>query len=466
MKDYTLLELIDLLNRKVYTSCDLVNMYLKQIQTFDPKLNAIAEINPDALSIAQERDTEREQGILRSPLHGIPILIKDNINTNDLMHTTASSLALADLHANYQATIVDKLYEAGAVLLGKTNLSEFAYFMSTEKMPSGYGSRHGQIKHPYNEKIDPLGSSTGSAVAVAANMIPISIGTETNGSLMAPAYQNSIVSIKPTLGMVSRYGIIPISFDQDTAGPMAKTVADCAILLEHISGYDPHDPVTKDALCHTDGIGNSYLASIKGKRVGIVSFSNYPYKDEDLNILKEAKIKLTEQGIDVIDLSIELENLKNFDTLTYEFKDGMNKYLQSVSGQTRMKSLEDIINFNLEDPERRLKYGQNILVESNETEGLHDQKYIDMKKDKLEKASLFEKMLYEHQLDALVSTYWLSYAPMYGNPSICVPAKPLTDETPKSLVFVGKKWDDKTLVSIAHHYEIATKHRIPPHIVL
>jgi amidase len=465
MNDYTLLELIDLLNQKVFTSCDLVNMYIKQIQTYDSYLNAIAEINPDALAIASKRDEERNNGIIRSPLHGIPILIKDNINTNDLMHTTASSLALSDLHANYDATIVERLIESGAVILGKANLSEFAYFMSTEKMPSGYGSRHGQVKSPYHEKIDPLGSSTGSAVSVAANMIPISIGTETNGSLMAPAYQNSIVSIKPTLGMVSRYGIIPISSQQDTAGPMAKTVADCAILLEAIAGYDPHDEITKDALIYKEGLGKSYLLPVIDKKVGIISFSNYPYKDEDTAILLEAKEKLTQAGLRVIDIEIELEDLKNFDTLIYEFKHDINHYLQSVSGQTRMKSLEDIINFNFEDPERRLKYGQNILIDANQTEGLEDPKYLQMKKDKITKASLFEKLLRKHQCDALISTYWLSYAPMFGNPSICVPAKALVDQSPKSIVFVGKKWDDASLISIAHTYEQLTKHRIPPKII-
>lgn len=462
MKDYTVIELIDLLNKKELTSCDLVNMYIKQIQTIDPKLNAIAEINPDALSIAKILDDERLENKLRSPLHGIPILIKDNINTNDLMHTTASSLALADLHPNYDATVVEKLVKAGIIILGKTNLSEFAYFMSTEKMPSGYGSRHGQVKHPYNEKIDPFGSSTGSAVAVAANLIPIAIGTETNGSLMAPAYQNSIVAIKPTIGMVSRHGIIPISYDQDTAGPMAKTVADCALLLEQMAGYDPHDVLTRDAILYKKGLGESYKLSVTGKRVGMISFSNYPYKEPHIKVLNEAKETLRQHGIEIIDLSIELQDLKNFDTLTYEFKDGINKYLKSVSGQTRMKTLDDIINFNLEDPERRLKYGQNILVESNLTEGLHSPIYVSMKKEKMAQASLFESLLHEHHLDALVSTYWLSYAPMFGNPSICVPGEALVDESPKALVFVGKKWDDKTLISIAHTYEQATKHRIPP----
>ena len=462
MKDYTLLELMEGLDNKIFTSCDLVKMYLKQIQDIDPLLNAIAEINPDALSIAQARDEERNDNKKRSPLHGVPVLIKDNINTNDLMHTTASSLALADLHANYNATLVEKLNQAGAVILGKTNLSEFAYFMSTEKMPSGYGSRHGQVVHPYHDNIDPLGSSTGSAVAVAANLAPIAIGTETNGSLMAPAYQNSIVSIKPTLGMVSRYGIIPISAHQDTAGPMAKTVADCAILLEQIAGYDPHDEITRDAIIYQKELGQSYQKSTKGKRIGIISFNNYPYPDEDQKILDEARHVFQNAQLDVVDLSIDLEDLKNFDTLVYEFKHTLNLYLKSVDGLTRMKSLEDIIQFNLEDPEKRLKYGQNILIKSNETKGLDDPAYLKMKQEKTEKASLFEKLLREHQLDALISTYWLPYAPMFGNPSICVPAKALMDDKPKSIIFVGKKWDDATLISIAHLYEQKTKHRIPP----
>lgn len=464
MKDYTLIELIDALNQQEMTSVELVNMYLKRIEEIDPKLNATAEINPDALGIALSLDHERKVSGPRSLLHGIPIMIKDNINTFDHMLTTANSLALSDLHAPYDAHIVKLLRESGAIILGKTNLSEFAYFMSTESMPSGYGSRNGQVKHPYDESIDPLGSSTGSAVAVAANLIPISIGTETNGSLMAPAYQNSIVSIKPTLGMVSRHGIIPISSEQDTAGPMGKTVADCAILLDIMTDYDPKDPVTRDAILYKEKINDSYLTPIKGKRIGILSFSNHTYKELDQEILNHAKKLFDSHGVEVIDLEIELEDLKNFDTLVYEFKDGINSYLKSVDGHTKMTSLTDIINFNINNSEKCLRYGQNILVKSNETSSILDPTYLEMKRIKTEKASLFEKLLILNNLDALLSTYWLSYAPMFGNPSICVPAKPLLDKTPKSIIFVGKKWDDATLISIAHHYESWTNYRIPPKI--
>lgn len=464
MKDYTLVELIDLLDQQEITSVELVNMYLKRIEEIDPKLNAIAELNPDALGIALSLDHERKVSGPRSLLHGIPIMIKDNISTFDHMLTTANSLALSDLHTPYDAHIVKLLREAGAIILGKTNLSEFAYFMSTEGMPSGYGSRNGQVKHPYHESIDPLGSSTGSAVAVAANLIPIAIGTETNGSLMAPAYQNSIVSIKPTLGMVSRFGIIPISSEQDTAGPMCKTVADCAILLDALVDYDPKDPATRDAMLYKNTIKDSYLKQVKGKKIGVLSFSNHSYKELDQTILDHAKKLFVSHGVEVVDLEIELEDLKNFDTLIYEFKDGLNQYLKSVEGHTKMTSLGDIIEFNIKDPSSRLRYGQNILIKSNETSSILDPTYLEMKKIKTEKSSLFEKLLRMHNLDALISTYWLSYAPMFGNPSVCVPAKPLLDEVPKSIIFVGKKWDDSTLISIAHHYESWTNYRVPPKI--
>ncbi len=464
MKAYTLLELINLLNDGVFSAVELTTMYLNQIKLFDHHLNSVAELNPDALKIAEELDLERKLKGPRSLLHGIPILIKDNINTHDLMHTTANSIALSDLLAPYDAHLVTLLRNSGAIILGKANLSEFAYFMSTDKMPSGYGSRNGQVKNPYSDQIDPLGSSTGSAVAVAANLVPIAIGTETNGSLMAPAYQNSIVAIKPTLGMISRYGIIPISQFQDTAGPMAKTVADCAILLDYMIDYDPHDGITIDAPLHRLGIRDSYKLGVTGKKVGLISFSNYPYSEEELHILDEAKRKLTEKGLIVENFEIEMHPMKNFDTLIYDFKYDFNNYLDTVKGFTAMKSLKDVIDFNKLDPENRLKYGQNILEASESTHGVHDENYIKLRIELVNEAMTLEKLMLENQLDAVLSTYWLSYAPVYGNPSICVPAKALIDLQPRSIVFVGKKWDDATLISIAHTYEQATNHRIPPHL--
>jgi len=463
LKEYTLTELIEGLSNHKWSSVDLVKMYLGQIKKFDKQLNSVAELNPDALIIAKSLDAERKIKGPRSLLHGIPILIKDNINTLDKMHTTANSLALTDLMAPYDATIVQKLRNAGVIILGKANLSEFAYFMSYDKMPSGYGSRNGQVKSPYNEKIDPLGSSTGSGVAVAANLISVAIGTETNGSLMAPAYQNSIVSMKPTFGLVSRYGIIPISETQDTAGPMARNVADCAILLSIIVGYDALDSYTFNSKSHKLNLHNAYHKSVKGSRIGILSFSNHPYDEEEKSILEEAKSKFTMLGCDVEDIVIEGKSMKNDESLLYEFKNGLNKYLESVSGHTKMKTLKDIIDYNNANPEKCLKYGQSILVASEQTTGdLTDGKYLNIRQNLLSEANRLEDIMREKNLDALLSTKWTSYAPIAGNPSICVPGKPLTDLKPRSIVFVGKKWDDAKLISIAHAYEQSTKHRIPP----
>ncbi len=463
MKEYTLSELIYGLENNQWTSVDLVNMYLSQIKLLDSSLNAVAELNPDALSIAQVLDEERKIRGPRSLLHGIPILIKDNINTKDQMHTTANSFALADLITPYEATIVTKLVQAGVIILGKANLSEFAYFMSYDKMPSGYGSRNGQVKNPYNEKIDPLGSSTGSAVAVAANMIPIAIGTETNGSLMAPAYQNSIVSIKPTFGLVSRYGIIPISETQDTAGPMAKSVEDCALLLSLMVGYDEKDPYTSNARKINLDLVGAAQKSVIGSKVVILNFSNHPYKDEEIKVLNEAKLKLKENGLTVEEITIKSNPMKNDDSLLYEFKNSLNAYLKTVQGHTKIKSLTDIINFNLKYPEKCLKYGQSILIAADKTTGdLNDPIYLEIRKSLLTEANRLEDLMQEKGIDALISTTWTSYAPIAGNPSICVPAKALVDLNPISIVFVGKKWSDEKLISIAHTYEKSTHHRIPP----
>ncbi|HBY64889.1 MAG TPA: hypothetical protein DEG42_00570 [Acholeplasmataceae bacterium] len=300
-------------------------------------------------------------------------------------------------------------------------------------------------------------------MAIAANMIPVAIGTETNGSLMAPAYYNSIVSIKPTLGLVSRYGIIPISGNQDTAGPMGKTVADCAILLDQIVGQDINDPSTLHDNHPREFYSKAIKKSVRGMSVGIVHFSNHSYKDEEKKVLLEAKNKLGKKGVFVIDIVIKSGSMNNLKSLLYEFKHDLNHYLKTVEGSTKMKSLQDIISFNQEDPEVRLKYGQTILIDSDKTSGqLDEPKYLSIRKKLLKEANRFEDLMQKLHLDALLSTRWSSYAPIAGNPSICVPGKPLIDLKPISVVFVGKKFDDATLISIAHAYEQATKHRIPP----
>jgi amidase len=463
MKEMTIVSLNEMLVKGTLTSVELVQYCLDRIAKIDPLLNSVAELNPDALSIAHQLDEERKIKGPRSLMHGIPLLIKDNINTHDQMHTTANSLALSDLKAPYDASIVTQLRKAGAIILGKANLSEFAYFMGDEKMPSGYGSLHGQVKHPYNQEIDPLGSSTGSAVSVAADLVPVSIGTETNGSLMAPAYMNGIVSMKPTLGMVSRYGIIPISAKQDTAGPMGKTVKDCAILLDILAKEDPKDPITKDAHFGRKHLSESCERPVKGMKVGLLFITQYPYSDEEKGIIEEVRKVFLSQGVQVIDITFEAKRVENHKALVYDFKHDLNAYLESVKGYTKMNNLSDIIEFNKIDPERRMKYGQSLLIESNEKSGdLEDPVYVEMRKLQERETRRFEDIMYEHGLTALVSTIWTSYAPVYGNPCITVPGKAITDKKPIGVVFVGQKFDDGNLLAIAHTYEQKTKHRIPP----
>lgn len=461
MKENTVKTLIYQLEHHKITISEMVNYYLKRIRLYNPKLNAIAEINPELEKMIEALEISHK----KSMLHGIPIVIKDNIHTKDQMHTTANSYALKNFYAPYEATIVKKLREAGMVLLGKANLSEFAYFMSFDDMPSGYGSLHGQVKNPYNEIIDPLGSSTGSAVAVAADMIPISIGTETNGSLMAPAYKNSITSIKPSLGFVSRYGIIPISQFQDTAGPMGKTVEDCAMLLDVIYGYDPKDASTEICNQYQPNFYEATKKPIKGKKIGLLNYiyKDFAYSEEEIKIMQDTKKLFTSLGATVVDIDFELDDLKNDKTLIHEFKHDINTYFETLGENAPIHSLKELIDFNELHKDRCLKYGQSIFLASEKTNGnLNDPDYKKIKTEQMELASKLEKTLKDYDLDAAYSTIRNSYAPIFGTPTVTVPAKPLIDLTPLSLVFFGKKYDDENIITIAHHYEIHTNHRVPP----
>lgn len=461
MKDYTVKKLIHKIQSNDLSIQEISSYYINRINKFDKDLNSISEINPDLNQIINDL----KQGPQKSMLHGIPIVIKDNIQTKDKLHTTANSYALKDFIAPFDATIVKKLRDSGMVLLGKTNLSEFAYFMSDEDMPSGFGSLNGQVKHPYNEKIDPLGSSTGSAVSVAADLIPISIGTETNGSLMAPALKNSITSIKPSLGFVSRYGIIPISQFQDTPGPMAKTVEDCALLLDVIYGYDQKDQATSICKSFNPSFYEATKKSIKDKKIAIINYiyKDFKYSKEEQGILDEAKNVLTSLGAKVIELDFVLDNLNNEETLLIEFKHDINAYFKSLYPQCPIESLEDLIKFNKKHAERCLVHGQSIFEGAQKTNGnLEDPHYKAIKLEQMEKAKKLEDLLIQHHLDAAISTMRNSYAPIYGSPSISVPAKALIDLNPISLVFFGKKYDDENLITIAHQYETHTNHRIPP----
>ena len=455
-------ELYEQLNNQSITSVSLVEAALALIDAHDEHYNAVAEINGDALKIAKDLDKERMASGPRSYLHGIPLLIKDNINTTDGLKTTAGSLALADLNAPYESTLVKNLRKAGAIILGKTNLSEFAYFMHRPNMPSGYSSRRGQVKNPYGN-LDPLGSSTGSAVAIACGYTHVAVGTETSGSLMAPAYHTSTVAIKPTVGLISRYGIIPVSPVQDTAGPMARTVEDAAILLEVMKGLDVDDEATMKVPSWAINYANAIHAPIKYKTVGFVEFEGTPLSDTDQKLKDELFEIFQKEGIHLKSLTVKRTPLDVVDSMTIEFKNGLNEYLKSVKGSTAMASLKDIIAFNLKHKETCLKYGQSLLEEADAIkQTLKSPKYLAIREKVDAQARVFTDLYETEKLDAIVSFEWNAYGPALGLPSVVVPAKPLHDLKPRSMVFMGPSWSEETLIALAYVYEQNTKRFMAP----
>lgn len=445
MSSLVLKQIISDLDSGKKTSKALVSYYIQRIQTYDTELNAVAIINQKALDDAETLDSERQQNKKRSPLHGIPILIKDNIDVKG-MPNTANAFVMKDHFPAKDAPLIKTLKDAGLIILGKANLSEWAYFMSDKDMPSGYGSLHGQVVHPYNKNIDPLGSSTGSAVSVAADLVPLSIGTETNGSIMAPAYQSQIVALKPTFGQISNEGIIPISPVQDTAGPMARTIYDLSLL---------YDVLTTSNVTSTLGIKKPF-------KVGVISFKAFNYKPEQQQALDEMKQVFESLDIDVSSYTLDYKPSNNSKTLVYEMKSSLNTYLKNANHPS-VKTLKDIIDFNNRHQDRCLKYGQTLLEKSEKTSGdLQDPEYLEKREALLEKSTIFEDLLQKHSLDALVSVYWLPETPISGLPSVVVPAKELIDENPLSLVFIGNKNQEETLLQIAYTYEQHTLKRKDP----
>ncbi|MGD6966250.1 amidase [Rossellomorea vietnamensis] len=460
------------LDNKEFSSQDLVLMYLDRIAEIDQSgaaINSLIEVNPDALQIAASLDYERKTKGSRGPLHGIPVVIKDNIDTGDNMHTSAGSLALASSYAKEDAFLVRKLREAGAVILGKTNLTEWANFMG-EKMPTGYSSRGGQVLNPYGADFMVGGSSAGSAAAIAANLAVVSVGTETSGSILSPASQNSLVGIKPTVGLISRTGVIPISHTQDTAGPMARTVTDAAVLLQALQGVDEEDAITaSNELLETNYSDHLLAEGVKGKRIGVARSTYFDYLNEDkLEIMNRAVDKLAELGAEVID-SVEIPSTEadwDINVLLYEFKSGINAYLKTVDPVVGVRNLSDIIRFNKETGEPALKYGQKVLEESEATKALLDPVYLkSLEKDQyLSKKNGIDAVMKEHRLDAIVfpNNYGAMIPAKAGYPSITVPAGFSPDGEPVGITFTGGAYSEPVLLEIAFGYEQATKHRKPP----
>ncbi|MBD1367079.1 amidase [Mucilaginibacter sp. ZT4R22] len=479
---------IDELQKKMqdgtYTARSITELYLKRIEAIDkagPKLNSVIELNKNALEMADTLDKERKAGVIHGPLHGIPVLIKDNIDTGDTMHTTAGSLALADHFAKQDAFIVHKLRQAGAVILGKTNLSEWANFRSS-RSTSGWSCRGLQTKNPYVLDRGPSGSSAGSGSAAAANLCAIAIGTETDGSVVSPASVAGLVGIKPTVGLWSRSGIIPISITQDTAGPMTRTVRDAAILLGALAGADANDSYTLKAKPEKDYTKFLDANGLKGKRIGFEKIEHA--NDGTLNLIKEAKETLKKQGAEVIEVEV-YKALKpadgaEFQVLLYEFKDGLNKYLGNAGAS--VKNLADVIAFNKSNEGKAMPFfKQETLIEAQGKGDLTTKEYTDaLAKSTGVSRKAIDTILTENKLDAICGPTngfascidlingdydngfsFSTPAAMAGYPHITVPMGAWHD-LPMGLSFFGTAWKEGELLTLAYAYEQASKKRKKP----
>ncbi|AOS44784.1 Glutamyl-tRNA(Gln) amidotransferase subunit A [Lacunisphaera limnophila] len=471
------------------TSVSLTTAYLERIAAVDragPTLHAIIELNPEALAIAQQLDAERQAGKVRGPLHGIPVLIKDNIATADQMQTTAGSLALVGAKPPHDAAIVAQLRAAGAVILGKTNLSEWANFRG-EKSISGWSGRGGQTRNPYALDRNTSGSSSGSAAAAAANLCVVAVGTETDGSIVSPASVCGLVGVKPTVGLVSRTGIIPISASQDTAGPMTRTVRDAALLLEAMAAVDPKDAVTatRPAGLALDFATQLKPGALKGARLGVV---RGPFGlDARLQPLLEAAIeRLKAAGAEVVDLGDQPDFNRagepEMEVLLYEYKDGLNAYFATLGPDSPIKTLADVIAFNEAQAAQELAhFGQELMVRAQAKGPLTEAAYLEARAAclKFTRTEGIDALVAKHQLDALVSITngpaWLidpangdaytggssSPAAVAGYPSVTVPTGDWRG-LPVGISFYGAAWTEGKLLSLAADYEAATQARREP----
>ena len=488
MEEITIPELQRCYTNGYRTVTEVVTYYIDRIKTFDwegLELHSVIMLNPDAIKIAHELDEELKNGHSRGPLHGIPILLKDNINTHDMMETTGGSRALLGSYPLQDSQVAAKLREAGAIILGKTNLSEWANFRSYNSS-SGWSGVGGQTKNPYILTQNPCGSSSGSAVAVSANLCMVAIGTETNGSIVCPSGANGIVGIKPTVGLISRSGIIPISFTQDTPGPMGRTVTDAAICLGSLTGIDSTDRKTLSGneMRLTDYSQFLNENGLKGKRIAIYTGPMGILPEVD-SLMKLAVKDMKASGAEIVtELKSVYDTLAldySFDVLLYEFKDGINKYLESLGEAAPVKSLAEIIAFNKTDSVELKYFDQKILEMSEEKGDLNSPEYLGALKKMKELATAegIDKLMDEYDLDAIIaptgSPAWRtdlengdafvlsssSPAAMAGYPNITLPMGFVKD-LPVGISIFGRAWSEPILIEIAYAYEQKTKHRKAP----
>lgn len=491
MEEYSISDLKSGMENGKFTSRGIVEGYLDRIQRLDqngPRVNSIIDLNPEALAIADSLDAERVAGKLRGPMHGIPVLLKDNIDTHDAMQTTAGSLALEGSISAHDAFIVKRLRAGGVVILGKTNLSEWANFRGKHSV-SGWSSRGGLTRNPYALDRTACGSSSGSGAAVAANFCAAAVGTETDGSIICPSQTNGIVGIKPTLGLLSRSGIIPIAHSQDTPGPMGRTVADAAVLLGAMVGADKRDPVTtsKQRSAYKDYTKFLDPNGLKGARIGVAR--SMAGTDARVLAIFESCIQIMKKlGAVLIDPA-DVLNFNKFgkaelQVMHFEYKAGLNQYLASLGRNARVKSLEDLIKFNDDHKDRVMPYfGQEHLLEAKQKGSLASRKYLEAleKNHRLTRKEGIDSTMRKYRLDAILvpsgGPAWMidlvngdnpgwdmestSVAAVAGYPHITVPAGYIFG-LPIGLSFIGRAWQEPILIRLAYAFEQATKVRKAP----
>lgn len=485
IEEATVAELRAMMTKVEISSKSITEMYLKRIASIDRQINSVIEVNPDAVKIAEEMDRERKEGKIRGPLHGIPFVIKDNIDTADKMKTTAGSLALLNAPVPKQdAFIVGKLRDAGAVLLAKTNLSEWANFRDNDSI-SGWSGRGGQTRNPYILDRNPCGSSSGTGAAISANLAAIGVGTETDGSIVCPSSVCGIVGLKPTIGMVSRSGIIPLAHSQDTAGPMTRTVADAAVMLNVLDAADPRDAVTNEMKRERSDYTTFLKADgLKGARIGVVR--NFWGRRKEVDKVMNASLEvLKASGAILVDVTIDSIGKfgdAEYQVLLYEFKADLEKYLTDRGSEH--KTISELIQFNQDNSVRELKYfGQSIFEAAEKKGPLNTKEYVDALalSKRLTQAEGIDLVMDRDKLDALVgpsnAPSWLidtvsgdcgsgyvsssSLAAVAGYPNITVPAG-FERELPMGISFFGRAWSEGTLIKLAYSFEQATKARRKP----
>ena len=480
----------DLEHGKV-TSEELTQTYLARIDALDvhgPRLRSVIATNGHALRDAHRSDAYRVQGLTRGPLEGIPVLIKDNIETSDGMATTAGSEALANNIAMRDAPLVARLRKAGAIVLGKTNLSEWANFRSSSSI-SGWSGTGGLVKNPYTLDRSACGSSSGTGAAIAASLAAVGVGTETDGSVTCPSAINGLVGLKPTLGLISRTYVVPISHDQDTPGPIGRSVADVAVLLDAVAGSDPKDPATKDADAHKrDYVSALRGASLRGKRLGVLRYAVAPVGSAAGAVFGRAVALLRKQGAKIVELSDFKPNVALSDAeltvLLTDFKADLNAYLASTPPTVKARTLADLIAFNRTDARELRLFGQDLFVKANQTKGLDDPKYLEALRvcRRFSREEGIDLLMTRDRLDALIAP---SYGPasrsdvvvgddiagsaaslpaVAGYPHLTVPMGYVTG-LPVGISFIGRAWSESSLLALGAAYERASRIRRPPQYV-